>query len=698
MKPKGAAVRLQENHAEESDIMHSSKRRLQATKRSSTKGTGAQLPGARASDEQPPLRGLPRAHRSARRAFASVCILALLTLAVFPAALAAYQGPIPQAIDAFGRTGPYSFRTSTFPNPRLPSQNVTVLLPEGTEGKRPVWCFSHGYGGSDPDNYRELLRHLASHGSVVVYPSYPALLGGQPATVYSILHDGFVAAAQRHAEAIDTTRVGFAGHSYGGGATPWLALKAFREDGWGSNGIALLILAPWYSFLLSDADLAAFSQAKTAAVVQVYEDDTVNDLRMGIDLFTRLGTAAANKDYLMVRSDRVEGYNYQATHRVPTREGSPDNRSEYDALDSRALHRIAQALCEAVWKDNPEARAVALGDGSALQTALGATPSGRALRPMAWSDAPVAAYPSSKYAFAWDDDANPRRASPLPSDRRGPRLGGLSIRAQTGAGADTLIAGMTITGAAPKSVLLRAVGPGLQRLGVTNAAADPSLQLYDGPLPDIDIDDWESAPAPESIAASAVALGAFPLAPGSKDAALLVSLKPGATTMQASLRAGTQGVTLLEAYDAEEAGESVLCNLSARAGVGTGEAVLIAGFIVSGGDVELLLRGVGPGLVRHGVAGALSDPELLVYQGDRLIASNDNWSEAPLETARLEAAATRVSAFALERGSRDAALLLRLPPGAYTAHLRGRAGNAGNGLIEVYAVSSAPTIGGTTAR
>jgi hypothetical protein len=127
---------------------------------------------------------------------------------------------------------------------------------------------------------------------------------------------------------------------------------------------------------------------------------------------------------------------------------------------------------------------------------------------------------------------------------------------------------------------------------------------------------------------------------------------------------------------------STLANLSTRAHVSTGSDVLIAGFVINGpGAKRVLIRGVGPGLVRFKVDGTLVDPELVLFaHPDVLIARNDDWGDAPAIAQAGDAA----GAFALPSGSRDAALVITLPPGVYTTHLRGVAGATGIGLAEVY--------------
>jgi len=154
---------------------------------------------------------------------------------------------------------------------------------------------------------------------------------------------------------------------------------------------------------------------------------------------------------------------------------------------------------------------------------------------------------------------------------------------------------------------------------------------------------------------------------------------------------GAGGVALAEIYDASvnpNADYQRLINLSTRGDVGTGENILIGGFIVTGNaPKKMLVRAIGPSLTAFGVAGALADPRLRVFTGAALIAENDNWSIVPADTAATVQAARDTGAFALANGSKDAALILTLAPGAYTAQVSGADGTGtGVALIEVYEV------------
>jgi beta-glucanase (GH16 family) len=131
---------------------------------------------------------------------------------------------------------------------------------------------------------------------------------------------------------------------------------------------------------------------------------------------------------------------------------------------------------------------------------------------------------------------------------------------------------------------------------------------------------------------------------------------------------------------------SRLLNISSRGFVGTGASALIAGFVVGGASPKtVLIRASGPALAASpfNVAGTLPDPELVVYSGSTILASNEGWGGNSV----IASAAAEVSAFAwTDASSNDAALLMTLVPGAYTAIVSGASGDTGVSLLEVYDV------------
>ena len=265
-----------------------------------------------------------------------------------------------------------------------------------------------------------------------------------------------------------------------------------------------------------------------------------------------------------------------------------------------------------------------------------------------------------------------------------------AARAISGPGSQSLIMGFVVAGDG-KSLLVRGIGPGLTPYGVQNALADPFLTLF-GPNGIVGTnDDWQTTLSGQSdstrVAATAALVGAFPLPNGSKDSALLLTVNNGAHTTGLLRPNSTTGVALTEIYDIDRLPGSRLTNVSARMNVTAGEGTLIAGLVIVGNAPKtLLIRGVGPTLALFGVTGVLADPTIAVFSGANQIASNDNWETGTSTAAQLIAASTPVGAFALQAGSKDAALLITLQPGTYTVQVTGVANTTGVALIEVYDV------------
>jgi hypothetical protein len=124
-------------------------------------------------------------------------------------------------------------------------------------------------------------------------------------------------------------------------------------------------------------------------------------------------------------------------------------------------------------------------------------------------------------------------------------------------------------------------------------------------------------------------------------------------------------------------------NISTRAGVLTGENILIGGFILTGNEPkQVIIRAIGPSLVAAGVPGPLQDPMLQLLTGnDVVVAENDDWRQT--QQAEIEATGIPPS------DSRESAIVRTLPPGSYTAAVSGKSGSTGNALVEVYDLTPA---------
>jgi hypothetical protein len=273
------------------------------------------------------------------------------------------------------------------------------------------------------------------------------------------------------------------------------------------------------------------------------------------------------------------------------------------------------------------------------------------------------------------------------------RLVNISTRAQVGTGANILIPGFVISGSGTETLLIRADGPGLAQFGVTGVLAQPSLKVTNQSTGNTIANNtgWGTNANAAQIASVASQVGAFALASGSADCAVIVNLPAGAYTVQVSGVNNTTGVALAEVYEVSSSGTRLI-NISTRAQVGTGGSIIIAGFVVSGsGSEQLLVRGDGPSLAQFGVTGALAQPSLSVINqaSGGTIASNAGWS-TNTNASQITSIGTKVGAFSLAAGSADSAVVVNVPGGAFTAQVAGINSTTGVALAEVYEVPSGP--------
>ncbi len=275
----------------------------------------------------------------------------------------------------------------------------------------------------------------------------------------------------------------------------------------------------------------------------------------------------------------------------------------------------------------------------------------------------------------------------------------ISTRGVVGTGNGVMIAGFVIGGTTPKNILIRAAGPALTGFGVAGALADPTLTILNSQNQTVaQNDNWESGNDAAAITAASARLGAFQFKAGSRDCAVLTALPPGSYTAIVSGVGETTGIALVEAYDADpDAATSrtrKLVNIATRGQVGAGENVLIAGLVVTGpGPHTFLIRAVGPTLSRapFNVSGALLDPFLQIFQGDTLLHENDDWDAPFSAMPAVRAASARAGGFALLEtrlrnppSGLDAAMIITLQPGSYTAKVSGFEGSTGVALVEIY--------------
>jgi hypothetical protein len=254
----------------------------------------------------------------------------------------------------------------------------------------------------------------------------------------------------------------------------------------------------------------------------------------------------------------------------------------------------------------------------------------------------------------------------------------LSTRMRVQTGDNVGIGGFIVTGTAPKHVLIRAIAPSLTALGVPGVLANPMLELHGpGDFVTMTNDNWR-----DTQEAAIQATGLPPT--NNLESAIDATLAPGAYTAIVKGNGNTSGVALIEAYDLSQAVLAKLANISTRAFVGTGDDIVIAGFILgnppqAGSANRIVVRGIGPSLTVLGVPNALANPTLELRDGNGvLLIANNDWQDDPAQAAELTAAGLAPT------NQFESAIAATLPPGLYTALLAGLNNGAGNGIVEVY--------------
>lgn len=282
---------------------------------------------------------------------------------------------------------------------------------------------------------------------------------------------------------------------------------------------------------------------------------------------------------------------------------------------------------------------------------------------------------------------NARNATSNPS----PQLYNISTRGFVGTGDNILDGGFIVEGADSKTVMIRAIGPGLTQYGVTGALADPILELHNVNRDVIaSNDDWQSTIVGGMIQGSQVAgvQNTGNLIPSdTKESVIIVTLPPGDYTAVMHGKNNTTGVGLVEVYDLSPGSNSLLHNLSTRGLVQTGDSVMIGGFIVKGtGPRRVIIRAIGPELTQYNVPNALANPTLELHDGKGvLIGINDDWQTTVLGGIITSNQVQDIQNSGHTPGdARESAIVATLQPGNYTAIIRGVGNTTGIALVEVY--------------
>ncbi len=297
-----------------------------------------------------------------------------------------------------------------FINPSNTKEKSRLYYLKDIDSKTPVIFFCHGYGGSDPNLYKNLINHIVSQGYIVVYIPYPIIPLPINKTVieekYTILWDGIEESVKSYGDLMDLTKIGFVGHSFGAGALPALTYKAIESNNWGTSGAFMYMLAPWYSYQITQEQLSNFPK-QTKLIMEVFNDDVTNDHRMAKDIFENISIPNSEKDFINLYSSYNSNLVALASHGVPlNNDYEPDM---YKALDKYGIYNLFDGLAMYSFNKDLESKKIALGNGSKNQIYMGTWADGKKYRDLQVTDFPVLTKSQSFYTYSWDNFLNTRR-------------------------------------------------------------------------------------------------------------------------------------------------------------------------------------------------------------------------------------------------------------------------------------------------
>jgi hypothetical protein len=269
-------------------------------------------------------------------------------------------------------------------------------------------------------------------------------------------------------------------------------------------------------------------------------------------------------------------------------------------------------------------------------------------------------------------------ATPIPAGL----VGNVSTRLPVGTNENVLIEGFIVQGPAgsTKKIMVRAIGPSLIPFGITDALANPTLEIHDASnLIVATNDNWKTTQVGGLITGDQVAqINASQVAPSNDlESAIIADLAPGSYTAVVSGVGNTVGTGVVDAYDLSAASPAKLANIATRGLIQPGDKLMIAGFIVQVAPVKAVIRAVGPSLTAFGITNALPDTTLQLRDANgAIVRENDDWKTDQQQEL--------INTGLQPSDDREAALIQTIPPGQYTAQVRGKPETTGIGVVQVY--------------
>jgi hypothetical protein len=319
---------------------------------------------------------------------------------------------IPPTPGDYGTNGSFTYRVDRIPSPNYSGQEVTVYRPTNSLGPistAPTIFFSHGFGASNPATYQTMLTNLVSRGYNVVHSPYQST-GIDNQLRYDQMASGFEQAVSVFG--LRTDKIGFIGHSIGGGSLPYmvqhLMMGANNGNTWGATAAFAFAMAPAQIYSLPDQrDIVLPSHLNQ--VVMVFNDDSIIDPLFGMDQYYNSTVPQDQKMFITLFSDDHERPALLAQHGTPT-------DPVINGLDQWGTLRHADALADYTFTGNPAAFDIALGTFSNAANFMGLWSDGVPVRPaFSTYDPNPADYPSSGYSVNWNSPLlNPRLAYTVP--------------------------------------------------------------------------------------------------------------------------------------------------------------------------------------------------------------------------------------------------------------------------------------------
>jgi hypothetical protein len=260
----------------------------------------------------------------------------------------------------------------------------------------------------------------------------------------------------------------------------------------------------------------------------------------------------------------------------------------------------------------------------------------------------------------------------------------VSTRLPVGADPNVLIEGFIVQGptGSTKKILIRAIGPSLANFGITDALANPTLAIVDTGNNNTQIasnDNWKTTQVGGIITGDQVAeINASGFAPSNDaESVIIANLAPGSYTAVVRGVGGAVGTAVVDAYDLSTGSAAKVANFATRGLIQPGAGLMIAGFTVQNGSVKVVVTALGPSLTQFGVANALPDTTLELRDGNGgLVRANDDWQTD--QKTELQATGLQPS------NALEAALVQTIPPGQYSAQVRGKPEATGTGVVQVF--------------